>query len=83
MQYSLEFTETFWKKFAKIKDKKLQYRIIQAILGLKNNPKIGKKLIMLKHTQYGQLYRIRISKFRVIYAINNDKKNNLRYISWS
>ena len=63
------FTETFQRKFRKIKDKATRLKITKQIKKLAKDPFIGKPL------KYGlKEYRsLRVSPFRIIYRVEKNK----------
>lgn len=72
--FKLIFSEEFEKQFNKLGDKKLQRQVVKKILTLKSNPLQGKMLTAIEDKIVGKLYRIRIGDHRVVYGINQTKK---------
>jgi mRNA-degrading endonuclease RelE of RelBE toxin-antitoxin system len=70
--FDLVFTEEFEKNFDKLKDKETQRRIYKRILDLKENPEHGRMLTGIRDNQFGRIYRLRIGKSRIIYAIKHE-----------
>jgi len=66
--YSLNIKPTFDNSFSKIKDKIIRKQIWKKILQLKTIPRIGKKLVG------NPFWSLRISHYRVIYFIDENKK---------
>jgi mRNA-degrading endonuclease RelE of RelBE toxin-antitoxin system len=71
--YTLVFTREFDRSFDKIKDTGDRKRIFSKVLELKDNPYLGKMLTGFTDRKYGRLFRLRVGKYRVIYAVVNDK----------
>ncbi len=73
MSFRLVFTEEFRRSFDKVGDRKTMKRILRKVLELKENPKLGSMLVSLKDDTFGRLFRLRVGKFRVIYAVDRDE----------
>ena len=71
--YSLFFTEEFKKNFEAIKDKETQRRILKKVLSLKENPSQGRMLVGVEDEEFGRLFRLRVGKYRVIYALCRER----------
>ncbi len=70
-QYEIVMLEPVEKELAKLRDKKLLMRLIDAIDALQENPRPhGCK--PLKGTHKGK-YRIRVGEWRIIYQIEDQK----------
>ena len=63
------FTPNTQKILSKLKDKKLEKRILQAKSKLEQNPLAGKKLTGKLEGQYS----LRIWPYRIVYFINREK----------
>ncbi len=63
------FTPNTQKILSKLKDKKLEKRILQAKSKLEQNPLAGKKLTGKLEGQYS----LRIWPYRIVYFINQEK----------
>lgn len=70
--FDLIFTEEFKKNFDKLKDKETQTRILKKAIELKSKPTMGRTLTGIDDAHFGRLYRLRIGKYRAIYAIKYD-----------
>lgn len=70
--YKLIFAEEFEKNFDKLKDKENQRRILKKVLELKENPDLGKMLAGITDEVFGRVYRLRVGKYRIIYAIKHE-----------
>jgi len=70
--YKLVFTREFEKRFDQIKEKEDKKRILKKILSLKTDPSIGQMLTGIDNIDYGRLYRLRVGKYRIIYAIKHE-----------
>ena len=68
--FNLIFSKEFEKQFDKLGDKTLQKRVLKKVLTLKSNPFQGKRLTAMEDDILGNLFRIRIGDFRVVYGIN-------------
>ena len=68
--FKLVFTDEFTKEYDKLKDREIQRRIFNRLEDLEQNPELGIMLSGIENEMYGKLYRLRIGKYRVIYAIN-------------
>ena len=68
--FKLIFNDEFTKNFDKLKDREIQRRIYKRVQDLKENPELGRMLTGIENELFGKMYRIRIGKYRVIYAIN-------------
>lgn len=65
----IRFTAESRKSFEKLRDRKLQSRITQALQKLSKNPLSGKKLQgRLKGT-----YSLRVWPYRILYELDKDK----------
>jgi mRNA interferase RelE/StbE len=70
--FNLVFTEEFKKNFDKLKDKNVQTRILKKAIDLKSKPTMGRMLTGIDNVHFGRLYRLRVGKYRVIYAIKHE-----------
>jgi mRNA-degrading endonuclease RelE of RelBE toxin-antitoxin system len=68
--FKLVFNDEFTKTYNKMKDRELQRRIFKRLEDLEQNPELGVMLSGIANELYGKLYRLRIGKYRVVYAIN-------------
>jgi mRNA-degrading endonuclease RelE of RelBE toxin-antitoxin system len=67
--FNLIFTEEFKKNFDKLKDKDVRTRILKKAIELKSKPTKGRTLTGIDDAHFGRLYRLRVGKYRVIYAL--------------
>jgi mRNA-degrading endonuclease RelE of RelBE toxin-antitoxin system len=67
--FNLIFTEEFKKNFDKLKDKDVRTRILKKAIELKSKPTMGRTLTGIDNAYFGRLYRLRVGKYRVIYAL--------------
>jgi mRNA-degrading endonuclease RelE of RelBE toxin-antitoxin system len=72
--FTLIFTEEFEKNFEKLKDKTTQRRMFKKILELKTSPEMGRMLVGIKNETFGHVFRLRVGKYRIIYAIKYETK---------
>ena len=70
--FNLVFTEEFEKNFDKLKDRENQRRILKKVMELKKNPNLGRMLTGIQDESFGKIYRLRIGKYRIIYAIKHE-----------
>jgi mRNA interferase RelE/StbE len=77
-KFKIAETENFSKSFRKINDPKLFIKINNLVYPiLRENPSFGPNIKKLKG-EYENIYRFRISKYRLFYII--DVKKNLIFI---
>ena len=70
MSYNILPTKQFSKDFKRIKDKKFERAIKSKIEEVSQDPERYKRL----HYELKGSFRVRIGSFRVIYSINENKK---------
>ena len=70
MSYNILPTKQFSKDFKRIKDKKFERAIKSKIEEVSQDPKRYKRL----HYELKGSFRVRIGSFRVLYSINEKKK---------
>ncbi len=70
--YKLIFTAEFEKNFNRLKAKETQKRILKKIMELKASPNLGRMLAGIKNDLFGNIYRLRVGKYRIIYAIKHE-----------
>jgi len=67
--FKLVYTDEFIKNYDKLKDREIQSRIFKRLQDLKENPELGIMLSGIENGRYGKMYRLRIGKYRLVYAI--------------
>ncbi len=72
--FKLIFNDEFTKEYDKLKDREIQRRIFKRLEELEKNPELGIMLSGIVNELYGKLFRIRVGKYRVVYAINYETK---------
>lgn len=68
--FKLVFSDEFNKQYDKLKDRETQKRIFKRLENLEKNPELGIMLSGIENELYGKLFRLRVGKYRIVYAIN-------------
>ena len=68
--FKLVFSDEFNKQYDKLKDREIQTRIFKRLEDLEKNPELGIMLSGIEHELYGKMFRLRVGKYRIVYAIN-------------
>ena len=68
--FKLVFSDEFNKQYDKLKDREIQTRIFKRLEDLEKNPELGIMLSGIENELYGKMFRLRVGKYRIVYAIN-------------
>jgi len=68
--FKLVFSDEFNKQYNKLKDREIQTRIFKRLEDLEKNPELGIMLSGIENELYGKMFRLRVGKYRIVYAIN-------------